>query len=141
MDVPRININMRGNRSLEAKERFPRAPSEKADWVNSDNKNSASFSANKYKSRSFLPYLPRKPFGEGEKLLTGNLIDFSKRFHFQHFSIYFAKIQHNSPIGHPPPHVFFGSGKYIYIFKKWKTNKNFNIFVDKSICFMQLCVL
>ena len=67
MDVPRrkININMRGNRSLEAKERFPRAPSEKADWVNSGNKNSASFSANKYKSRSFLPYLPRKPFGEG----------------------------------------------------------------------------
>ena len=30
---------MRGNRSLEAKERFPRTPSEKTDWEGRDIKN------------------------------------------------------------------------------------------------------
>ena len=36
---------MRGNRSLEAKERFPRTPSEKADWVGEGGRKTAGFSA------------------------------------------------------------------------------------------------
>ena len=36
---------MRGNRSLEAKERFPRTPSEKADWVGEGGWKTAGFSA------------------------------------------------------------------------------------------------
>ena len=57
---------MRGNRSLEAKERFPRTPSEKADWVGEGGRKTAGFSAGGERGglRSGFPApLPRKPIG------------------------------------------------------------------------------
>ena len=48
---------MRGNRSLLAKERFPRAPSEKADWEEKGNKKSDCFSADVFKRERLVPLL------------------------------------------------------------------------------------
>ena len=57
---------MRGNRSLEAKERFPRTPSEKADWVGEGGRKTAGSSAGGERGglRSGFPApSPRKPIG------------------------------------------------------------------------------
>ena len=57
---------MRGNRSLEAKERFPRTPSEKTGWVGEGGRKTVGFSAGGACGglRSGFPApLPRKPIG------------------------------------------------------------------------------